>query len=68
MKPLVLCQDRDLVGMLETQDTLAARLAQSGRTEHQGIQILLRSSAIYQPDRVVYECLAYRSGETKHTG
>ena len=59
-KPIVLCQDRDLVHALESQDQLASQLIQNGRAEHEGIQVLLRSSSNYQPDRVLYDCLAFR--------
>ena len=64
-KPVILCQDREMVQALESQDELASHLVQNGRTEHQGIQILLRSSSNYQPDRVLYDCLAFRP--TKNT-
>ncbi len=60
-KPVVLCQDREMVQALESQDDLASHLVQNGRTERQGIHILLRSSSNFQPDRVLYECLAFRS-------
>jgi hypothetical protein len=53
------------VQALESQDDLASQLVKSGRTEHQGIQILLRSSSNFQPDRVLYDCLAFRP--TKNT-
>jgi PTS system nitrogen regulatory IIA component len=64
-KPVILCQDREMVQALESQDELVSHLVQNGRTEHQGIQILLRSSSNYQPDRVLYDCLAFRP--TKNT-
>jgi mannitol/fructose-specific phosphotransferase system IIA component (Ntr-type) len=60
LKPLILCQDRDLVSALESQELLAARLLQNGRAEHQGIHLFLRASSNYQPDRAVHECLAIR--------
>jgi len=59
-KPVILCQDREMVHALESQSELASHLVQNGRTEHQGIQILLRSSSNFQPDRVLYDCLALR--------
>ena len=64
-KPVILCQDREMVHALESQDELVSHLAQNGRAEHQGIQILLRSSSNFQPDRVLYDCLAFRP--TKNT-
>lgn len=61
LKPLVLSQDRDLVGSLEALDGFVARLVQNGRAEQQGIHVLLRSSSSFQPDRTVYDCLAFRT-------
>lgn len=61
MKMMVLSQDRELVYSLETSEKLVAELAAGGRSDHQGTVVLLRSSANYQPDRVVYDCLAVRS-------
>jgi len=60
LKPVVLCQDRDLVVALESSELLASRLLQNGRMEHQGIHLFLRASSNYQPDRAVHECLAIR--------
>jgi len=60
VKPLVLCQDITLVALLEGKPNLAADLAARGQFETQGCKLLLRSSATYQPDRVVYECLGVK--------
>jgi len=60
MKPLVLCQDITLVALLEGKPALAADLAAKGQFETQGCKLLLRSSATYQPDRVVYDCLGVK--------
>ncbi|MGA3169379.1 MAG: PTS sugar transporter subunit IIA [Chthoniobacteraceae bacterium] len=65
-KPIVLAQDRDLVQALEAAPNLVAQLAEKGRAEHQGLQVLLRSFSNYQPDRVVYECLAFRAAGTSN--
>jgi nitrogen PTS system EIIA component len=59
-KLIILCQDPELVHSLETHEQLASQLVQNGRAEHGGFQVLLRSSSHYQPDRVVYECLAFK--------
>jgi PTS system nitrogen regulatory IIA component len=59
-KPVVLCQDPELVTALEAAEQLISNLLQNGRAEHGGIQVLLRSSSNYQPDRVVFDCLAVR--------
>jgi nitrogen PTS system EIIA component len=60
---VVLCQDRDLVHLLESQNQLSQQLAQHGRANYPGYQLLLRSSSNYQPDRVVYECFAFKTGD-----
>ena len=59
-KPIVLAQDREVVQALEAAPNLVSQLAEKGRAEHQGMQVLLRSLSNYQPDRVVYECFAFR--------
>jgi hypothetical protein len=60
-KPIILAQDRDLVLSLEAAPDLVAQLAGKSRAEHQGLHILLRSLTNYQPDRVVYECFAFKA-------
>lgn len=58
---LVLGQDRELVKAIEEAPQVIPQLVEKGRAEHQGVHLLLRSSTNYQPDRVVYECLAFRA-------
>jgi mannitol/fructose-specific phosphotransferase system IIA component (Ntr-type) len=60
-KPIVLAQDREMVAALEAAPNLIPQLADKSRAEYQGLHLLLRSLSNYQPDRVVYECLAFRS-------
>jgi mannitol/fructose-specific phosphotransferase system IIA component (Ntr-type) len=60
-KPIVLGQDRDIVQVLESAPNLVPQLADKGRAEHQGVKVLLRSLSNYQPDRVVYDCLAFKA-------
>ena len=60
IKSLVLCQDRAIVNSLEGKDHLIAELDANGQFEHQGLRVLLRSSANYQPDRVLHDCLAIK--------
>ena len=38
-KPIVLCQDRDVVAALEGQEQWAAHLAEKGSAEQNGIQV-----------------------------
>lgn len=59
-KPVVLGQELDLVRLLDGEDHLPTILETHGRAEHRGLQILLRSSAKYLPDRTVYDCLVGR--------
>ena len=59
-KPLVLSQDRDLVGALEAQELHPSKLVQDGRADFQGIHLFLRASSNFQPDRTVLECVAIR--------
>ena len=61
LRPIVLCQDSELVGALEFHEHLAVQLAQNGSAEHQGLHVLVRSQAAFQPDRLVYDCLAFRA-------
>jgi nitrogen PTS system EIIA component len=59
-RPIVLCQEQELVKALEGEEQLIPQLAQNGRAENGGVQVLLRSFSTYQPDRVVYDCVAVR--------
>jgi len=61
MKPLVLTQDRDMAAALDSLEIPIPKLVQSGRIEQQGIHIFLRSSAVFQRDRVIHECLAFKA-------
>lgn len=60
-KPLVLSQDRNMVRDLDGIEHLATGLESHGQAEHRGIRVLLRSYTQYQPDRTVYDCLAFKS-------
>jgi len=59
-KPFVLGQELELMRMLDGEQHIATDLELHGRAVHQGIQILLRSCARYQPDRTVYDCLVMK--------
>jgi mannitol/fructose-specific phosphotransferase system IIA component (Ntr-type) len=64
-KAVVLSQDRALVQTLEESEhpleKLITAMVRDSRAELPGLQILLRSQSSYQPDRVVYDCLAIRA-------
>jgi len=57
---IVLSQDLELVGLLEGANYLVSELSKNGRAVYEGVELLLRSSANYQPDRVLYDCLAFK--------
>lgn len=61
LKPVVLSQDAELVRVLESNGQLVNQLSQAGRAESQGVEILLRCSSSFQPDRTLYECLAVKT-------
>jgi mannitol/fructose-specific phosphotransferase system IIA component (Ntr-type) len=60
-KPIILGQDREMVQALEAATNLVPQLVEKSRAEFPGIHVLLRSLSNYQPDRVVYECFAFRA-------
>jgi hypothetical protein len=57
---LVLSQDQLLVKELEAFQDLGAELAQHGFVKHQGIEIVIRSTEHFSPDRVLHHCVAVR--------
>ena len=59
-KPLVLGQELDMVRLIDGEEHIPHDLELHGRSEHKGMQILMRSCAKYQPDRTVYDCLVLR--------
>lgn len=60
-KPIVLCQNQELVIALEGSAQLVTDLAQHSQHEHQGFKIFSRAASSYQPDRLLYDCLAIRT-------
>ncbi len=59
-RPLILAQDRDLVAQLETAGDLAAPLATQAPFDRAGYRIITRSVASFQPDRLLYDCIAVK--------
>jgi len=68
MRPVVLAQDKDLVSALEAEAELLATLDQHGRLDCKGYHLIQRSSARFQPDRTVHDCLAVRLEGLSSTG
>ena len=63
-RPVVLAQDRELVELLEAFASLAEDLEKAGHAASGDVNIVLRSSEHYAPNRVLHECVAFR-GTTK---
>ena len=63
-KPVVLAQDRALVEVIESILTLSDDLEISGHSAKGEVNIVLRASEHYAPDRILHECIAFR-GATK---
>ncbi len=59
-KPVVLGQERDAVERLETTPDLAAALSARVPFDRAGYRIVTRSVSTYQPDRLLYDCIAVR--------
>jgi hypothetical protein len=59
-KPVILAQDKDLVVHLEQIADLGTRLAPGNQIDQAGYRILPRTVTNYQPDRLLYDCLAVK--------
>ncbi|MCF7729240.1 MAG: PTS sugar transporter subunit IIA [Chthoniobacterales bacterium] len=57
---VVLSQDQLLVKQLEAFHDLGTELAQHGFVKHQGIEVVIRSTEHFSPDRVLHHCVAVR--------
>ena len=62
--PLVLSQDREIAQSLEAGGDLAAQLAAghcgTRSFDRGGYRVVIRSVATFQPDRLLYDCIAIR--------
>jgi nitrogen PTS system EIIA component len=59
-RPVILAQDRALITGVESAQDLAGALAGRAPFDRAGFRIITRSVATYQPDRLVYDCIAVR--------
>jgi mannitol/fructose-specific phosphotransferase system IIA component (Ntr-type) len=57
---IVLAQDRDIIGALESAQDIAALLAARVPFDRAGYRIITRSVSSFLPDRFLYECIAVR--------
>jgi hypothetical protein len=60
----VLAQDREMVEALEAFVSLAEDLEKAGHSAKGEINVVLRSSEHYAPDRILHDCVVFR-GATK---
>ena len=60
-RPVVLSQNSDLVREIEEIEAIADVLLKVGRASKGPLHIVLRSSEHYAEDRVLHDCIAYRS-------
>jgi len=61
-KPVVLSQDKDMIALMEAGGDIAAPLAARVPFDRSGYRILTRSVSTFQPDRFLYDCLAFKLG------
>jgi PTS system nitrogen regulatory IIA component len=62
-RPLVLSQDKELTGQLEAAPDMTAHLAARLPFDKAGYRIITRSVAGFQPDRLLYDCIAHKLQE-----
>ncbi|TSA33311.1 MAG: PTS sugar transporter subunit IIA [Verrucomicrobiaceae bacterium] len=67
-KPVVLAQNRDLVEALESDASLGSRLGEGDSLQSAGIRLILRHVNHFQPDRSVYEFLAFKPAKPGEPG
>ncbi|MEI8284233.1 MAG: PTS sugar transporter subunit IIA [bacterium] len=60
-RPIVLCQNSEIVQTLESFDHLAGEIENSGRSSCGGFSVVRRSSAHYAPNRVVHDCIIFKT-------
>jgi mannitol/fructose-specific phosphotransferase system IIA component (Ntr-type) len=64
-RPVILSQDRDVTMQVEASPDLATALAARAPFDRGGFRIITRSTSTYQPDRLLYDCIAVKLGAEK---
>ena len=59
-KPLVLSQDKEIIPAIEGAGDISGPLAARAPFDRSGYKILTRSVSAFQPDRLLYDCLAVK--------
>ena len=64
-RPVVLAQDKDIIGQVESAQDLVAQLASRVPFDRAGYRIITRSVSSFQPDRLLYDCIAVKLSAQK---
>jgi mannitol/fructose-specific phosphotransferase system IIA component (Ntr-type) len=59
-RPLILSQDKELITQMEAGPDVSAQLIARTPFDHIGYRIFSRSVSSFQPDRLLYDCIAVR--------
>jgi nitrogen PTS system EIIA component len=61
---VILAQDAAIVAALETRSDQLEQLAKLGDLEVAGYRVLKRAAQVYQPGRVLYDCLVWKTNQS----
>jgi len=59
-RPIVLAQDKEIISQMEAGGDLGGSLAAGSPFEKAGYRVITRSVSSYQPDRLLYDCIALK--------
>ncbi len=59
-RPLILAQDKDAISQLESGPDMSTSLAARVPFDLSGYRLITRSVSTFQPDRLLYDCIAVR--------
>lgn len=60
LKHVALTQNQDLMKLLDSMDGLVKKLETDGMSQNAGWRVLRKSTAMYQGQRIVYDCIAVK--------
>jgi PTS system nitrogen regulatory IIA component len=64
-RPVILAQDKEMISQVEASADIATPLAAKVPFDRSGYRIITRSLSTYQPDRLVYDCIAVKLPNAK---
>jgi mannitol/fructose-specific phosphotransferase system IIA component (Ntr-type) len=59
-RPVVLAQDKDIIASIESATDIVTQLAARIPFDRAGYRIITRAVSSYQPDRLLYDCIAVK--------